>query len=101
MAKTPKKKKAPTTFRGRLRATAETQLDALLSSVLGATERAVEESNAPLDPRDLLRILSSKEAKTLRNEQVKKLADHMESELEAIYNQQQGLPLGEPDAEAD
>ena len=94
----PTKKKPtepPLTLRQRMRIDAEKRLDKLLAAVEKKVESAIAAENAQVPLRDIMRVLSSQESKTLRVKLVTQITDQMERELEQLYNQQLGLPIGD------
>lgn len=92
-----KKSKAKTmTFRQRLRADAELKLDKMMSSMGTAGIRVCEEHNSEIDHTLLMQLASQPvQGKTLRSKLIGELANEAEAAVEKIYNNQQGLDLGD------
>lgn len=85
----------PMTLRQRLRADADKKLDNLVVQATEAVDKILEDT--PLIAADLMHLASAKQNKTLRSHMVGVLANQAEQELEAIYNKQMGLPMGDTD----
>jgi hypothetical protein len=83
------------TFRQRLRAQSEERLDKMLSVMGTAAQRVCEETNTEINPYDLMRLACNRQTKGLRYKLTSELSNEVENELEAIYNKQQALALGE------
>lgn len=86
------------TFRQRLREKAEKKLHLIVLAMEGAAERVTEEYGTNIDAGLLMQLASQPtKGKTLRHDLVTRLANEMEAELEAIFNNQQKLDLGDKD----
>lgn len=98
MAKKPQTVKKKMTLRARLRVTALEKLDKLATAGGVALQAAIEEADAPITVKDLARILSTEDNKTLKHALGTVLTDKAEQDLEAFYIAQQGkLELGGDD----
>ena len=87
------------TLRQRLRQDAEKKLHLMVLAMEGAAERVIEEHNSHIDTLRLMQLASQpNQGKTLRSDLITVLANEAEAEIEALYNKQQGLPLGDDDA---
>ena len=86
------------TFRQRLRVEAGEILDGLCNIVSGlASEVVAEESK--INSADVMRLLSGGQTKSLRHRLITELANEKEAKLEALYNRQQQLPMGDDNAD--
>lgn len=88
------------TFRQRLRAEAEDQLEEMKSDIrLQATESV--KAVSAINPFDVMRLACGTQTKSLRYRLVTELANEKEAKLEALYNKQMELPIkGENDDES-
>jgi hypothetical protein len=85
-------------FRQRLRDGAENKLDKMVSTMQAAATRVIEEHDSNINEYLLMQLASQPiQGKTLRHDLVTKLANEAEQELEALYNDQHKLDLGEGD----
>lgn len=91
MTKLRKSKKM--TFRQRLRVTAEERLEAMKIAMSRHGAIVCKESKTDINPYDVMRLLAGGGTKSLHYRLVSELANEMETELEAIFNRQQDLPL--------
>jgi hypothetical protein len=97
-----KKSKKPTdapamSFRQRLRKNADLKLTIMLTELGRAAQEVVDETS--VSEIDLMKLASGTQTSTLREGLVTQLSNDKELELEAIYNTQQGLELGDGDAD--
>ena len=83
------------TFRQRLRGQSEEQLNKIIKLAYDAVDKA--KGGTKISTVNLMRMCSGTQTKTLRDQLVTQLSNEAEAELEAIYNRQQGLDLGEGD----
>ncbi len=90
-----KKKAKRVTLRQRMRKQAEGEINAFESLVVTGVERALEEAGVDLDPYDVMRLFGNSQTKYLREKAVISLANQYEAELEALYNRQQELAIGD------
>lgn len=97
MAKKTKKAK-PMSFRQRLRVQSADRLDIMEEAVRIAVRDVVAPHSA-VNPHDIMRLLCTGQTKTLREQIITELANETEFELEALYNKQIGLDLGEVNAD--
>lgn len=88
------------TLRQRLRQSAETKLGEIVVEMNQAASRVIDQAGSGINREDLMKLCSLPETRTLtiRAKLVTDLANEAEAELEALYNKQQGLPLGDDDA---
>jgi hypothetical protein len=93
MAKKVKAKKL--SFRQRLRAQSAERLEKIEATMRGAAIRVCEESDTKINPYHVMRLMTGGMTKTLREQLITELANETEDELEAIYNKQIGLDLGD------
>ena len=97
MAKKTKKAK-PMSFRQRLRVQSADRLDIMEEAVRIAVRDVVAPHSA-VNTHDIMRLLCTGQTKTLREQIITELANETEFELEALYNKQIGLDLGEVNAD--
>jgi len=91
-----KKNKAPKlSFRQRLRNDAATQLGEIKRKFEEVTEAELVAADTGLNKYDIFRLLSGGMTKTLEERLITELANEKEAALEHIYNNQQGLDLGD------
>jgi hypothetical protein len=85
------------TLRQRLRSDANDKLLAVGKTAYAGVERALEEHSTNIDAKDLMKFMSGTQVASLQDKLITQLANEAEAEIEAIYNRQQGLNLGEDD----
>ncbi len=95
-----KKEAKRLTLRQQLRADATEKLDALERLMETAASRVCEEANTNINPYDLMRMMTSGQNKTVREQLVTDLANEAEAKLMQIYNDQLSLPVDEETAHA-
>lgn len=96
MAKKTKKSKK-VSLRQRLRIKSKERLEAIQMEVAEACDAAVKSTGAKINSLDVMRLICGSQTKTLRDQLITELANETERELEAIYNKQIGLDLGDTD----
>lgn len=91
MAKAKATAKAPT-LRQRLRSAADKRLLEIGKEAYSGVVRAIENADAHIDPKDLMRFMSGTQVSTLQEKLITELANEAEDALEALYNKQMELP---------
>jgi hypothetical protein len=91
-----KKVEKKQTLRQKLRRDAEAKLLGLMEQTRDSVSEIA--NGAGLSGPDLIRVCATGYNKTLRDQLVSLLANQAEAELMRIYNNQQGLPLGDDNA---
>ena len=61
--------------------------------------RDVVKPHSQINPHDVMRLISTGQTKTLREDLITQLANETEAELEAIYNKQMNLLPEDSDAD--
>ena len=92
---TKKKDVKPTTFRQRLRAQSADKLALIAAAMNAAAIRVIEETDTHINPTDVMRLVCNSQTKGLRAKLISELSNEIETELEAIYNKQLGLSMGD------
>jgi hypothetical protein len=95
MAKKTKAKKI--SFRQRLRNQCADRLDVIIKASYDAVDKA--KGNSHIGTKEIMRLCSGGQTKTLREDLITQLANETEAELEAIYNKQMNLLPEDPDAD--
>jgi len=90
-----KKAKKKVSFRQRLRAESQERLEKIAVDVSEAALAAVRSHNTEINPLLVMQLLCSQQTKTLRENLITELSNEKELELEAIYNTQLGLDMGD------
>ena len=93
-----KRKAKKVTLRQRMRLRATVAIDDLEKIVVLNVGDTLKEAGIELNPYDVMRLFGNRQVKHLREKAVIALADQYEAELEALYNKQIGLPLGDDNA---
>ena len=91
-----KKKSSKPTLRQRLRAKAAQQLAELEERTKEAI--LLQRKGAVYSVEDMARLVAGGNTKTLREKLVTAMTNELESELEALFNRQENLPLGDDNA---
>ena len=98
---TKKTKVKVTSFRQRLRDSAENRLQQMESTVRILVTEALKSEGTEVNPYDVMRLACGSQTKTLRTRLVTELANETERELERLYyNNQQQLPLDKEKSDA-
>lgn len=91
MAKTDKK-----SLRQQMREKAEIKLNSLMEEMRKAAGEVIEDTT--IDPEDLMAMCCKTQTGTLRDKLLVRLTDEIQNDLVALWNRQDNLDLGEPDA---